>query len=70
MKNELRVDNVLQSLIDGALLGTDINILFEEFCKNAVEVGVPLLRAQLGMRTLHPLVESVDFVWWRDRKLE
>ncbi|MFT4727554.1 MAG: hypothetical protein ACI9UN_002051 [Granulosicoccus sp.] len=49
MKNILQAESVLQSPIDGALVGTDINTLFDQLCKKAVEVGVPLLRAHLAI---------------------
>lgn len=70
MRHKLKTDKVLQNLIDGALVGTEIKVLLEEFCKNTVDVGIPLMRVQLAISTLHPLVESVDFVWWRDSDLE
>jgi hypothetical protein len=63
MKTILQPDSILQSLIDGALVATDVNVLFEEFCNNAVEGGVPLLRAQIAMRTLHPLRGGATANW-------
>jgi adenylate cyclase len=43
--------------------------LFEDFCRRLAAVGVPLLRAFVGMRTLHPQWAGYTYTWWRDRDL-
>lgn len=40
--------------------------LLEGFCERLVEARIPLLRANINRRTLHPLVFGTDFEWWRD----
>ena len=43
--------------------------LFEDFCRRLAAAGVPLWRAFVGMRTLHPQWAGYTFTWWRDRDL-
>lgn len=57
----------IRNLVEGSLAGDDLGQLFGNFCSEARASGIPLLRAQLGMRILHPLVESVDLVWWHEK---
>ena len=40
---------------------------FEDFCQRLVAAGVPLWRAFVGMRTLHPQWAGYTYTWWRDR---
>jgi adenylate cyclase len=56
--------------VEGSLGGVSFDKLFDTFCTDARSSGLPLLRGQLGMRILHPLVESVDLVWWREKQIE
>ena len=57
----------IRNLVEGSLAGADISQLFGNFCSEARASGLPLLRGQLGMHILHPLVESVDLVWWHEK---
>lgn len=41
--------------------------VFEEFCRQLAAAGVPLWRAFVGMRTLHPQWAGYTYTWWRDR---
>ena len=43
--------------------------MFEDFCRRLAAAGVPLWRAFVGMRTLHPQWAGYTFTWWRDRDL-
>ena len=43
--------------------------LFEDFCRRLAAAGVPLWRAFVGMRTLHPQWAGYTYTWWRDRDL-
>lgn len=63
-------DGPIRNLIEGSLSGISFDTLFDTFCAEARSSGLPLLRGQLGMRILHPLVESVDLVWWHDKQME
>ena len=41
--------------------------VFEDFCRRVAAAGVPLWRAFVGMRTLHPQWAGYTYTWWRDR---
>ena len=41
--------------------------VFEDFCRRLAAAGVPLWRAFVGMRTLHPQWAGYTYTWWRDR---
>ena len=41
--------------------------VFEDFCLRLAAAGVPLWRAFVGMRTLHPQWAGYTYTWWRDR---
>ncbi len=41
--------------------------VFAEFCRRLAAAGVPLWRAFVGMRTLHPQWAGYTYTWWRDR---
>ena len=49
------------------LLGTAAEAVFEGLCGRLVGAGVPLWRAFVGMRTLHPQWGGYTYTWWRDR---
>ena len=53
-------------LISQGLKGFDERTLFNQLCKLISDTGMPLARAHITLRTLHPLVRSVDLTWWRD----
>ncbi len=53
-------------IIAEGLRGTAELQLLAGFCGRLVEAGIPLLRANINKRTLHPLVFLSDFEWWRD----
>ena len=40
---------------------------FEDFCRRLAAAGMPLWRAFVGMRTLHPRWAGYTYTWWRDR---
>ncbi len=44
---------------------TDEAALFSGLCQRLTEAGLPLLRANTGTATLHPIVAGMDFEWWR-----
>lgn len=52
-------------LIDQGLGTPDPKRLHAEFCERVVRLGVPLWRGFVGVRTLHPRIEAVNYVWHR-----
>ena len=57
-------------LIDQGLLQTPVPAMLAGFCERLEIVGVPLLRANLSVRTLHPTIDSVSNLWRRGGKVE
>ena len=54
-------------LIEEGLAGTSFEAILAGFCERLMDVGVPLQRCMIGMRTLHPSVDAVTFIWRRGR---
>jgi len=42
-------------------------MVFEDFCRRLVALGVPLWRGFAGNRTLHPQWGGYTYTWWRER---
>lgn len=57
-------------LFEMALGENDLARLFEFVCQTMSEEGFPLLRAQLAVTSLHPLIEVRSFTWYRGTGLE
>ncbi len=60
------VDAVADWLMTQALGGTDLERLVGGCCERLRAAGVPLVRALVSYRTLHPLFDSVWLTWHRD----
>lgn len=52
-------------LVAQGLQGTDRNDLLRQFCERLVNVGIPLVRMQLGQRAFHPQFGGIGFNWSR-----
>jgi adenylate cyclase len=50
-------------LIDGARSAVNSSLMVAEFCERLVGAGLPLWRVGLFVRTLHPDVLGVNFIW-------
>ena len=37
--------------------------MFAGFCEGLAAAGIPLWRAQVSMRTLHPTIDSIAYIW-------
>lgn len=46
------------------------DILFGGFCQQLKEAGIPLWRGQVSMRTLHPSIESIAYIWRPETAVE
>ena len=57
-------------LIECGLHPTDFETLIGGFCARVADAGVPLARAYVSMRTLHPSVAAFDLMWKRGTKAE
>ena len=54
-------------LIECGLHPTDFETLITGFCVRIAEAGVPLSRAYVSMRTLHPSIAAFDMLWKRGK---
>ena len=60
------IDSVANWLMDQALGNASVENLMEGCCKRLRATGIPLWRAQIGFRTLHPLFAAMTLTWLRD----
>ena len=61
--NAAKFQNLMDWLIDGARSHTDPKAVMAECCERLVEAGVPLRRVGVFIRTLHPEIFGMNFVW-------
>ncbi|MFK7857054.1 MAG: adenylate/guanylate cyclase domain-containing protein [Granulosicoccus sp.] len=61
--SQAQLSSLLGWLIESAVAEECYDKVFEELCGRLRDIGLPLLRGNLGMNTLHPLVESVGLMW-------
>ncbi len=59
------VDRVAEWLMSEALGDGEIREIFRGCCRRLVAAGIPVSRAFISFRTLHPLFASVSLVWER-----
>src|SRR5215472_5762210 len=48
------------------LRGTEPTALFAGLCQRLINADVPVWRAWVGARTLHPQWAGYSYTWWRD----
>jgi len=59
------LDNVTDWLIDGARSAASPSVMMSQTCERLVEAGLPLWRVGVFVRTLHPDIFGVSFIWRR-----
>jgi adenylate cyclase len=64
------VDTISRWLTHSGLAGLSEEDLLYGFCKQALSVGLPLVRGVLLIDTLHPIYEGRAFRWRRDESTE
>lgn len=52
-------------LIGRGLVASDFETTMDGFCERLVAAGVPLMRGVMSMRTLHPTMDAISFIWRR-----
>ena len=57
-------------IVERSLGELELGPLFDELCERLCAEGLPLLRSHITMPRLHPLVQSADFTWWRERGMQ
>ena len=61
--NATDLKNISDWLIDGARSAVNPPQMVAEFCERLVQAGLPLWRVGLFVRTLHPDILGVNFIW-------
>src|SRR5258708_9905803 len=61
--NATELRNIADWLIDGGRSGVSPQQMVTEFCDRLVRAGLPLWRVGLFVRTLHPDILGVNFIW-------
>ncbi|MFQ5974128.1 MAG: adenylate/guanylate cyclase domain-containing protein [Alphaproteobacteria bacterium] len=61
----VKTSEITSWIISKGLAGEPEQRLLGDFCERLIASGVPLLRANIGQRTLHPIVDGLEFEWWR-----
>jgi adenylate cyclase len=56
-------------LIDGARSAVEPRLMVAEFCERLVSAGLPLWRVGLFVRTLHPDILGVNYIWKPDAEV-
>lgn len=69
-ERDTRIDALCTWVTNAALGDFDPHTGFAEICERLVDAGVPLLRAHLSMRAVHPLVRSVALTWVAGKGVE
>ena len=63
------VDGIADWLMERALSEkTTMKTLYEDTCLRLLAEGLPIIRAHLAFRTLHPLFAAISNVWYKDRE--
>jgi adenylate cyclase len=61
--NATELKNISDWLIDGARSAANAPQMVAEFCERLVRAGLPLWRVGIFVRTLHPDILGVNFIW-------
>ena len=63
ISDDAAVQAISDWLVGQGLLTADFDPMFAGFCEGLVAAGIPLWRAQVSMRTLHPTIDSIAYIW-------
>ncbi len=69
-RNNSLIDSVANWLVGQALIDVPIEELFEKTCIRLHAAGVPISRAQVGFRILHPLFDAQTITWKLNQEVE
>jgi adenylate cyclase len=67
--NATELKNISDWLIDGARSAVNPPQMVAQFCERLVRAGLPLWRVGLFVRTLHPDILGVNFIWKPDAEV-
>lgn len=68
--DEARIQPIAEWLIGESLRGAPDAELFKGLCQRLSDAGMPLLRANVSYRSLHPLYGGHSLTWWRAEEME
>ena len=57
------VQEISDWLVGQGLRTAGFETMFAGFCERLVDLGIPLWRGNIGMRTLHPSVDAIAYNW-------
>ncbi len=70
-QSNIMIDGIADWLMECALdEQTTMTALFEGTCIRLLAGGLPIARAHIAFRTLHPLFAAVSHSWYKDRETE
>ena len=61
-----RVQALSDWLVEQGLRGATLDDVLAGFCEGLLDLGIPLWRGQIAMRTLHPSFEALTYRWLRE----
>ncbi len=70
MLGRLALPEPIQWLLGEGRRIDDGGVFFGELCQRLVAAGLPLKRANLSVRVLHPQLNAVYYRWWRGGEVE
>ena len=68
--DETKIQPIAEWLTGESLKGSSDSVLFQGLCDQLAAAGVPLLRANISYRSLHPLYGGHSYTWWRADELQ
>ncbi|WP_417797475.1 adenylate/guanylate cyclase domain-containing protein [Terasakiella pusilla] len=64
------IDQLIDYLLDCALRSPVTPAVFKEACLRLQKAGLSLLRVNMSWTTLHPTIEALSMIWWKDRAFD
>ena len=62
-RRDILIDEVTDWLMEQALKGSTLEDLLIGTLEGMIAAGLPIARANIGLRTLHPLFETLTYTW-------
>ena len=68
--DSLRVQALSDWLVEQGLRGASLDDVLAGFCEGLCDLGIPLWRGHIAMRTLHPSFEALTYRWIREEGVQ
>ncbi len=69
MAESIEIQRITDWLVETTLGSFELDEFFPDFCQRVAGLGIGVSRGHIGMKTLHPLYNSIVMTWRRDRGL-